>query len=181
LGGLAQGTDGNFYGGTLAGGTSSNCSYTGIVGCGTIFRLTPGGTLTTLHSFDGTDGNFMINGLLQDTGGNFYGQTWTGGISSCPGNVGGGGCGTIFWLSVGLGPFVETLPTSGKAGQGIRILGNALTDATSVSFNGTTALFNVVSATEIETRVPDGATTGFVMVTTPSATLKSNTKFRVRQ
>ena len=143
-------------------------------------RLTAGGSLTTLHSFDGTDGNFMINELVQDTRGNLYAQTLAGGISSCAGDIVGGGCGTIFSLEVGLGPFVETPPTSGKAGGEIRILGNDLTDATSVSFNGTAAAFTVVSSSEIETHIPTGATTGFVTVTT-AAMLKSNVKFRVRQ
>jgi hypothetical protein len=58
-------------------------------------------------------------------------------------------------------------------------LGNNLTDATSVTFNGTSATFKVVSSTEIRTTVPVGATTGFVKVTTPQKTLKSNVVFRV--
>ena len=45
--GLAQGTDGNFYGTTEGGGAR---------GGGTLFRISPSGTLTTLHSFDSTDG-----------------------------------------------------------------------------------------------------------------------------
>jgi len=44
---LVQATaDGNFYGTTITGGTSSNCNG----GCGTVFKITPGGTLTTLHT-----------------------------------------------------------------------------------------------------------------------------------
>ena len=83
-------------------------------------------------------------------------------------------------ISVGLGPFVETLPTSGEVGASIKILGNELTTATSVTFNGTAAVFTVDSKTLISTTVPAGATTGFVTVTGPNATLKSNVKFRVR-
>jgi hypothetical protein len=49
-----------------------------------------------------------------------------------------------------------------------------------VKFNGTAATFTVVSDTEITTTVPAGTTTGIVQVTTPSRTLKSNVKFRVR-
>jgi hypothetical protein len=80
---------------------------------------------------------------------------------------------------VGLEPFVETLPTFGKVGRSVTILGNDLTGATSVTFSGAAATFTVVSGTEIKTTVPVGATTGFVEVTTPKKTLKSNLVFRV--
>ncbi|MGA2072391.1 MAG: choice-of-anchor tandem repeat GloVer-containing protein, partial [Terriglobia bacterium] len=87
--------------------------------------------------------------------------------------------GTVFSLAVGLGPFVKTVPTSGGVGTAVMILGNNLTGATSVSFNGTAATFTVVSDTEIQTTVPTGATTGAVQVTTPSGTLNSNVPFQV--
>ena len=45
LAGLVQGSDGNFYGTTAWGGA---------YGGGTVFKITPGGALTTLHSFDST-------------------------------------------------------------------------------------------------------------------------------
>jgi uncharacterized repeat protein (TIGR03803 family) len=158
---LVQATDGNFYGTTYQGGAN---------GGGTVFKITPGGTLTTLHSFNGTDGAGPF-GLVQATHGNFYGTTYSGGANSY--------YGTIFSLSVGLGPFVKTLPTSGKVGAAVKILGTNLTGATSVSFNGTAAAFTVVSASEISTTVPAGATTGKVQVTTPGGTLLSNLAFRV--
>ena len=129
------------------------------------------GTLTTLHSFDGTDGANPYAGLVQATNGSFYETTYAGGANSY---------GTIFSLSVGLGPLVETLPTSGKVGAVVIILGNNLTGATSVSFNGTVATFTVVSGSEIKTTVPTGATTGTVKVTTSTgSTLDSNVSFRV--
>jgi hypothetical protein len=87
--------------------------------------------------------------------------------------------GTVFSLSVGLGPFVETQPTSGKVGAAVKILGTDLTGATSVTLNGTAAVFKVVSGSLITTNVPTGATTGRVEVTTPKGTLKSNVVFRV--
>src|ERR1043166_5611897 len=46
--GLIQGRDGNLYGVTMGGGTYMSC----LGGCGTIYKITPEGTLTTLHSFD---------------------------------------------------------------------------------------------------------------------------------
>jgi len=169
--GLVQATDGNFYGTTSEGGAN---------GHGTVFKITPGGTntLATLHNFSGPDGsgvNGVIGGLVQDTNGNFYGTTAYGGAS----NVCTGGCGTVFSLSVGLGSFVKTLPSSGKVAATVYILGTNLTSASNVSFNGSAATFTVVSASEIKTTVPSGATTGFVTVTTSGGTLKSNKVFRV--
>jgi uncharacterized repeat protein (TIGR03803 family) len=86
LAGLVQGTDGNLYGTTGEGGTSSTCgTYSGgaDVGCGTVFKITPTGTLTTLHSFDGTDGENPSEGaLIQATDGNFYGTIYNGGANA---------------------------------------------------------------------------------------------------
>jgi len=64
-------------------------------------------------------------------------------------------------------------------GSTVDILGSNLTGAISVSFNGTSAAFTVVSATEITTTVPTGATTGMLKVTTPSGSLRSNVAFQV--
>jgi uncharacterized protein (TIGR03437 family) len=74
---------------------------------------------------------------------------------------------------------VQTQTTSGKVGATVKVLGNNLTGATSVTFNGVAAVFTVVSASEITTTVPAGATTGAVKVVTPSRTLSSNVRFRV--
>ena len=162
--GLVQATNGDFYGTTDGGG-----SY----GYGTVFKITPSGTLTTLYSFCSqsgcTDGSGPYAGLVQDTNGTFYGTTVYGGAY---------GDGTIFTLSVGLGPFVKTLPTSGKVGAAVTILGKNLTHASSVTFNGTAAVFTA-SASEIKTTVPTGATTGTVQVVTPSGSLSSNLPFQV--
>ena len=85
-GGLVQATDGNFYGTTYAGGTSSNCTG----GCGIIFKMTPSGTLTTLHNFNGTDGSRPQASMVQATDGNFYGTTFEGGTN---------GLGTVFKIT----------------------------------------------------------------------------------
>jgi len=174
--GLVQGTDGNFYGTTAAGGTSSNCfSYANGNECGTVFEITPAGKLTTLHNFAGypTDGSFPTGGLIQGTDGNFYGTTQNGGPSSA------GPYGTVFKLSVALGPFVQPRLTMGKVGAAIVLLGNNLAGTSSVTFNGTGATYTVVSGTEIKTTVPVGATTGPLSVTSPSGTLNSNGPFYV--
>jgi uncharacterized repeat protein (TIGR03803 family) len=80
--GLVQGIDGNFYGTTYYGGpnTCNNPSH-GSVSCGTVFKITPAGVLTTLHSFDSTDGGNPDSGLVQGTDGNFYGTTPYGGAN----------------------------------------------------------------------------------------------------
>jgi uncharacterized repeat protein (TIGR03803 family) len=157
---LIQATDGNLYGTTETGGAG---------GAGTIFRITPGGELTTLYGFSGGAGS-LYAGLLEATNGSLYGTTRNGGSA---------GDGTVFRLPVDLGPFVETLPASGKAGDSIRILGYFTGQPTGVAFNGTAAAFTVVSGTEISTVVPAGATTGTVEVTTPGGTLLSNATFSV--
>jgi uncharacterized repeat protein (TIGR03803 family) len=174
FGGLVQATDGNFYGTTVAGGTTHSCnSFT----CGTVFKITPTGTLTTLHSFDGTDGESPYAGLVQATSGNFYGTTHDGGTS---GNCGTYGCGTVFSLSVGLGPFVETKPTSGKEGAKIGILGQGFSSSSVVKFGGTKATTVVLSGTTfITATVPAGALTGAVTVTTGTTTLISQQTFKV--
>jgi uncharacterized repeat protein (TIGR03803 family) len=165
--GLIEGSDGKFYGTTNQGGSSTSC----VGGCGTIFNVTSSGTLTTLHSFDGADGSYPQSTLVQDTNGTFYGTARYGGANNE---------GTVFSLSMGLAPFVETLPTAGKVGSAVKILGTNLTGASAVTFNGIAATFTVASSSEITTTVPAGATTGSVSVTTTKGKLKSNRKFIVK-
>jgi uncharacterized repeat protein (TIGR03803 family) len=87
---VIQASNGNFYGTTSAGGSHQQ---------GTIFEITAAGKLTTLHSFcaktNCTDGANPWGGLIQATSGIFYGTTAEGGYY---------GDGTVFSLSVGLGP-----------------------------------------------------------------------------
>ncbi|MGC2553496.1 MAG: choice-of-anchor tandem repeat GloVer-containing protein, partial [Candidatus Sulfotelmatobacter sp.] len=178
LAALLQATDGNFYGTTSSGGAHNQ---------GTIFNITPTGTLTTLHNFCSViengvcaDGNDPAAALIQATNGYFYGTTkWGGADIHCTSSHAPLACGTLFMLSVGLRPFVETQATSGEVGSGVTILGTDLTGASSVTFDGTAAVFKVVSSSEITATVPAGATTGKVEVTTPAGTLTSNVNFRV--
>ncbi len=111
---LIQGTDGNFYGVTQYSGANSGC----FQGCGTVFNMTPAGTLTTLYNFCSdagcTDGHAPLSGLTQDTNGTFYGSTADGGVNND---------GTVYSLAMGLGPFVKTNPTVGAAGRTVNILG----------------------------------------------------------
>jgi uncharacterized repeat protein (TIGR03803 family) len=89
LGGLVLGSDGNFYGTTLFGGSGSGCDE---VGCGTIFQLTPSGQETVLYSFQGgADGALPASSLITDSAGNLYGTTKIGGSNND---------GTVFRLTV---------------------------------------------------------------------------------
>ncbi len=90
-----QGADGNLYGTTGTGGTT-DCRY----GCGTIFRMTPEGVLTTLHSFQGPDGANPHARLMLANDGNFYGTTFHGGSTQgrCNNNYA-PGCGTVFRIT----------------------------------------------------------------------------------
>jgi uncharacterized repeat protein (TIGR03803 family) len=76
---LIEGTDGTFYGTTLDGGSK---------GYGTVFKITPGGFLNTLHSFNGPDSAGYTE-LIQAADGSFYGTT------------AGGGPGTVFKITPG--------------------------------------------------------------------------------
>ena len=87
-GGLVQGSDGNLYGTTYAGGTSANCTG----GCGVVFKITTGGTLTVLHNFTSADGARPQARLLKASDGNFYGTTFEGGAN---------GAGTVFKITSG--------------------------------------------------------------------------------
>jgi len=97
LGNLVLGSDGNFYGTTDGGGKS---------GSGTVFKITPNGSLSTLYTFSpghyvfsgesdrytNSDGAFPYAGLTLAPNGNFYGATAGGGIS---------GAGTLFEITAG--------------------------------------------------------------------------------
>jgi uncharacterized repeat protein (TIGR03803 family) len=75
--GLVQATNGDFFGTTEDGGTG---------GVGTVFKITPGGALTTLYSFcpqiGCTDGRYPYAGLVQASNGDFYGTTSEGGANN---------------------------------------------------------------------------------------------------
>ena len=74
---MVLGSDGNLYGTTLHGGAN---------GAGSIFRMTPAGSLSNLYSFPAaTNGSGEVNydlrpnDLVQGNDGNFYGTTRYGG------------------------------------------------------------------------------------------------------
>src|SRR5262249_52077889 len=107
---------GNVYGTTIEGGTGQCVdSLYNLVGCGTIYRLTPPGpgqttwTESILHNFTGPDGAFPQGGLLIDAAGALYGTTSGGGPAS---NAILGGYEVVFKLSPptqGAGRWTETI------------------------------------------------------------------------
>jgi uncharacterized repeat protein (TIGR03803 family) len=84
--GVTLGSDGHLYGATFSGGAS---------GIGTLFRIqTNGGGFQTFHSFSVLDdGGYSPRSPMIESGGNFYGTTYSGGAGgpSCP-----GGCGVVY-------------------------------------------------------------------------------------
>jgi uncharacterized repeat protein (TIGR03803 family) len=149
---LIQATDGKLYGTT---------NYN------TVFDVTPAGVLTSLSPVPGID---PVGGLVQHTNGKFYGASYKGGPPDD---------GLLFSFDIGLGPFVALVRYSGKVGSTAQILGGGLTGTTSVTFNGISAGFTVVSDTFLEAIVPSGATTGPIQVNTPGGALTSNKPFQV--
>ncbi|HVP53716.1 MAG TPA: choice-of-anchor tandem repeat GloVer-containing protein [Candidatus Eisenbacteria bacterium] len=136
--GLIQASDGNFYGTTDGGGSYHR---------GTIFMITPIGTLTTLHSFNLRDGANPDAGLIQATDGNLYGTTSSGGSHEW---------GTVFKIT--LGGMLTTLYNFGAADGANPESG--LIQATDGNFYGTTygggahlrgAIFQITSAGALKT------------------------------
>ena len=86
MAGLITDGAGNFY------GTTEAC---GAADYGTVFKLTPDGSETILHSFQaGSDGELPLAGVVMDEAGDLYGTTPYGGGTGC--RKQGSGCGTIF-------------------------------------------------------------------------------------
>jgi uncharacterized repeat protein (TIGR03803 family) len=99
--GVVMDSSGNLYGTTYGGGASSD---------GTVFELAAGsGTITTLASFDGSNGANPRAGLAMDTGGNLYGTTFGGGASDK---------GTVFELAAGSGTITTLASFDGTDGTG---------------------------------------------------------------
>jgi uncharacterized repeat protein (TIGR03803 family) len=173
MAGLTFAADGNFYG-TAGSGGEPNQGHRCEPSCGTIFQITPQGAFTTVYKFcpvnPCADGSRPDALLLQATDGNIYGTASESGTKNN---------GTVFKLDIGAAPFVRTLTPSGGIGATIVILGMNLAGTTAVTFNGAPATFTVVAPGEITARVPAGATTGPIEVTTPGGILSSNVPFKI--
>jgi uncharacterized repeat protein (TIGR03803 family) len=131
--GVIQGADGDFYGTTYGGGTGT-CMYGP---CGTVFKIDAVGNLTTLHSFNGDDGDTPNAALIQANDGFFYGTTAFGGTAgtAC--------CGTVFKID-GAGNFTKLHSFTGPDG-GEPVA--RLLQAADGLFYGTTDIFGGGSGT----------------------------------
>ena len=123
---LVQAGDGNFYG-TTGGWLSSTLSLPG-----TIFKMTPAGSVTVLHTFDSTDAigrpRPVPYGLVQANDGNFYGTTSSGGT---------GCCGTVFRMTpAGVVIVVHSFNSGSTDGAGP----NGVMQAADGNLYGTTSL-----------------------------------------
>jgi len=118
IGGLLQAKDGNFYGTTLTGGAGT-CGPSALpYNCGTVFRITPTGVETVMHSFATFPGDGIApqGTLIQASDGAFYGTTPSGGGGAGGHDCGGYGCGTVFKMtSTGQLTIVYSFATSSNA------------------------------------------------------------------
>ena len=114
---LVQGLDGNLYGTTSFGVNNANV--------GTIYRLTPDGTFSTIFSFNFFADGESPNALTLGTDGNFYGTTHAGGANDC---------GTVFKITPE-GVLTTLYTFSQSVGE---FPSGALFQATDGNFYGTT-------------------------------------------
>jgi uncharacterized repeat protein (TIGR03803 family) len=141
---LVQGTDGNFYGTTEFGGSG--------VHNGTVFQMTPAGTLTTLVFFTGTNGLEPVAPLVQGTDGNFYGTT----------SEGGSGSGGIVFKMTSTGTLTSLVQFNSTTGGSLPEAG--LVQGSDGNFYGTTVL-------------DDGFTTGTFFKLTSAGVLTAFSPF----
>jgi uncharacterized repeat protein (TIGR03803 family) len=153
-------SDGNFYGTTM---------YGGMLGYGVIFRMSRTGNYLVLHHFNKVNGS-QPSTLMQHTSGKMYGTTQAGGTYKE---------GVAFQFDWALKSFVTLESTSGVVGSSVGILGNGLSGTLAVQFNGVPASFSVEQDGYLTATVPDGASTGYVQVTTQGGTSVSRDIFSV--
>ena len=162
---MMQASDGNLYGASYNGGTGAE---------GGLYELTTANVFSS-YSF-ATEGN-MGGGpeapLMQHTNGIIYG-------SNSGGNAVTGG--TLFELNIGAAPFISLVTPvySGKEASTVGILGPGFSSKSVVEFGGTKATTTKVSGTTyILAKVPTGALTGDITVTTGSTVLSTTASYKI--
>ena len=167
---LLQVTDGSFYGVDGKNGPS---------GAGSIYKLTSANVFTAfLFPNPPVDGEFPLSTLLQNTNGLLYGTTPSGGPTSCNPCLG-----VFFSVATGDAAFVNLEPTQKTAivGTKVGMFGQGFSSASVVKFGGVASTSVTLSGTTYLTaKVPVGAITGTVTVTTGATTLTSPQTFKVK-
>jgi uncharacterized repeat protein (TIGR03803 family) len=164
---LVQVTDGSFYG--------VNGSY-GPTGEGSIYKLTSANVFTDflLPTNPAVDGAAPLSTPIQNTNGLLYGATPTGGASSV---------GVFYSVATGDAAFVNLEPTQKTAivGTKVGMFGQGFSSASVVKFGGVASTSVTLSgSTYLTAKVPVGAITAAVTVTTGSTTLTSPQTFKVK-
>jgi uncharacterized repeat protein (TIGR03803 family) len=116
VGKLALDGAGNLYGTTIGGGAFD---------LGTVFKLTPAGRKTVLHSFTWADGFTALGGVVRDSEGNLYGTTEVGGKKDFCNDR---GCGTVFKLDE-TGKYTVLLSFTGGSDDGGHPAAGVIRDA----------------------------------------------------
>jgi uncharacterized repeat protein (TIGR03803 family) len=147
---LTQGSDGNFYGTTVLGGT---CELS-FIGCGTVFKVSSVGTLTTLYSFcsqsNCADGEQPVGTLVRDAGNNFYGITSGGGFN--PG-------GTVFKITpAGVLTTVYSFCALAECADGQEPVAGLVQSSKNGNFYGTTALGGINGGGTVFEITPEAST-----------------------
>ena len=152
---LNRGSDGNFYGTTVNGGTNGYYDYLhgGSVSYGTVFKLATNGTFTTMASFAGTNGANPYGALIEGSDGNFYGTTVNGGSA---------GQGSVFMMTPN-GVLTSLFSFSGGSDGANPHAG--LIQTSDQNFYGTTANGGSSSAGTVFMMTPTGALTTLVTFT----------------
>ena len=156
MGRLVKGADGAWYGTTVSGGAH---------GMGTVFRVMPDGTMTTVFSFSGVNGASPDAGLVDGGDGSLYGVTGGGGAHDF---------GTAFKLTTagGVGSFVSLVSFSGTAGAVPGSIPSGLTAYGSGIFYGVTRAGGATGQGTIFRMLADGQVTSLVAFTGTSGAVR---------
>lgn len=193
---LVQDTDGKFYSVTQNGGPSGCNSG---IGCGVFysFDVGLGAFINLVTTSGGESAKVQIEGQglssssvvkfggtqatsVTASGTTFLTATVPAGALTGPVTVTTGATTLTSPQTFKVKPGVKSFsPTSGPVGTAVTITGTELTQATRVTFNGTSATFTVNSDSQITATVPTGATTGKIAVTTKGGSASSTTSFTV--
>jgi uncharacterized repeat protein (TIGR03803 family) len=159
---LIEAGDGNFYGVASSGGD----------GYGSVFKLTPAGALSTVHTFaNTTDGSYPSGPLVQGSDGNLYGVTSQGGnLNDCEDTTFPNGCGTVFKVTLPSGTFSTLYTFTGSVSDG-GYPGGGLIQGADGNFYGTNgvSVYQVTTAGKVTIIATSNETTDGVNLLGPLA------------